>query len=235
MRVAGRFSRAIITADALNDVPLKAFVDTGAQMTVMSLECAQKCKLQALIDQRFRGVAAGVGVARIAGRVNKATLRFRRPAAVDLPPDQDGCVAIVRVRLRDGDLVVEFGYAAPATITYERQGASSTASTGGCPDALWTLAKADNFGATGGPEQIVVVGGTQGLNVGSDVCIETNADGKNVDVQVYDLAMSLDAIKQGIRDELGAGDLCLWRKDGTLMTGGTLESNARSRLGLVAR
>jgi len=125
----------------------------------------------------------------------------------------------------DGDLVVEFGYASPATITYERQGAS----TGGCPDALWTVAKADNFGATGGPEQIVVVGGTQGLNVGSDVCIETNADGKNVDVQVYDLAMPLDAIKQGIRDELGAGDICLWRKDGTLMTGGTLESNGVGR------
>ena len=67
----------------LNDVPLKAFVDTGAQMTVMSLECAQKCKLQALINQRFRGVAAGVGVARIVGRVNLATLRFGRTAAVD--------------------------------------------------------------------------------------------------------------------------------------------------------
>ena len=127
----------------------------------------------------------------------------------------------------DGDLVVEFGYASPATIIYARQGAST--STGGCPDALWAVAKADNFGATGGPEQIVVVGGTQGLNVGSDVCIETNADGKNVDVQVYDLAMSLDAIKQGIRDELGAGDLCLWRKDGTLMTDGTLESNGVGR------
>ena len=67
----------------VNDVPLKAFVDTGAQMTVMSLECCQKCKLGALIDQRFRGVAAGVGVARIAGRVNMATLRFGRTAAVD--------------------------------------------------------------------------------------------------------------------------------------------------------
>ena len=29
----------------LNDVPLKAFVDTGAQMTVMSLQTAQRCKL----------------------------------------------------------------------------------------------------------------------------------------------------------------------------------------------
>ena len=130
----------------------------------------------------------------------------------------------------DGDLLVEFGYASPATIIYARQGAPSTSSTGGCPDALWAIAKEQSFEAMpGGPEQIVVVGGTQGLNVGSDVCIETNADGKNVDVQVYDLAMSLDAIKQGILAKLGAGDLCLWRKDGTLLTDGTLESNGINR------
>ena len=30
-------------------------------------------------------------------------------------------------------------------------------------------------------------------------------------------------------DELGAGDLCLWKKDGTLMTDGTLESNGVGR------
>ena len=34
----------------------------------------------------------------------------------------------------DGDLVVDFGYAAPATIVYARQGAPST---DGCPAALW--------------------------------------------------------------------------------------------------
>ena len=34
----------------------------------------------------------------------------------------------------DGDLVVEFGYASPATIIYARRGAST--STGGCPPAL---------------------------------------------------------------------------------------------------
>jgi len=68
----------------LNDHPLKAFVDTGAQMTVMSAQCAQKCRLLALVDQRFRGVAAGVGVARILGRVHMTTLRFDRTLAVDI-------------------------------------------------------------------------------------------------------------------------------------------------------
>ena len=73
----------LYVACTLNDQPMKAFVDTGAQCTVITATCAQKCGLLALVDQRFRGVAAGVGVARIAGRVNMATLRFGRTAAVD--------------------------------------------------------------------------------------------------------------------------------------------------------
>lgn len=68
----------------LNEVPLKAFVDTGAQMTVMSVRCAEKCALLQKVDPRFRGVAAGVGVARLAGRVHLATLRFGPQTAVDL-------------------------------------------------------------------------------------------------------------------------------------------------------
>lgn len=68
----------------LNNVALRAFVDTGAQMTVMTLDCAKKCNLASLIDQRFRGVASGVGVAKITGRVHMATLRFGRNAAVDV-------------------------------------------------------------------------------------------------------------------------------------------------------
>ena len=68
----------------VNGVALRAFVDTGAQMTVMTMQCAQQCNLTALIDQRFRGVASGVGVARILGRVHMATLSFGRGASVDV-------------------------------------------------------------------------------------------------------------------------------------------------------
>ena len=68
----------------LNNVGLCAFVDTGAQMTVMTLACAQKCNLIELIDMRFSGVASGVGVAKIVGRVHLATLRFGRTAAADV-------------------------------------------------------------------------------------------------------------------------------------------------------
>jgi len=67
----------------LNNVPIKAFVDTGAQMTVMNTKCAQRTGLLAAIDSRFKGVAAGVGMARIVGRVHMATLRFSRKTAVD--------------------------------------------------------------------------------------------------------------------------------------------------------
>ncbi len=67
----------------LNGVPVKAFVDTGAQMTVMNVKCAQRAGLLPAVDSRFKGVAAGVGMARIAGRVHLATLRFSKKTAVD--------------------------------------------------------------------------------------------------------------------------------------------------------
>ena len=68
----------------LNNVPIKAFVDTGAQMTVMTLQCAKMANLTNLIDSRFRGVAAGVGAARIVGRVHMAQLRFGKRMACDV-------------------------------------------------------------------------------------------------------------------------------------------------------
>ena len=73
----------LYVACSVNDVPLKAFVDTGAQMTVMTAKCVQRCKLEQKVDPRFRGVAAGVGAARILGRVHLATVRFGSQTAVD--------------------------------------------------------------------------------------------------------------------------------------------------------
>ena len=59
-------------------------MDTGAQVTVLSVKGAQKCNLLDKVDSRFRGVAAGVGAARIVGRVHLATLRFGTHTAVDV-------------------------------------------------------------------------------------------------------------------------------------------------------
>lgn len=60
----------------VNDVPVKAFVDTGAQMTILSPELAEKCGLSRLIDKRFEGEARGVGSAQIEGRIHSAPLKI---------------------------------------------------------------------------------------------------------------------------------------------------------------
>lgn len=53
----------------VNNVPVKAFVDSGAQMTIMSARTARHCNIEHLIDRNWSGVATGVGTSKIVGRV----------------------------------------------------------------------------------------------------------------------------------------------------------------------
>ena len=60
----------------VNGHPVNAFVDTGAQTTLINLPCAKRCGLMHLLDRGYAGVAYGVGTQRIIGRVHVANLQI---------------------------------------------------------------------------------------------------------------------------------------------------------------
>jgi DNA damage-inducible protein 1 len=54
----------------INGFPVAAFIDSGAQQTIMSLSLAKQCQIDQYIDTRMAGIAVGVGTGVILGRIH---------------------------------------------------------------------------------------------------------------------------------------------------------------------
>lgn len=116
---------------------MKAFVDSGAQSTIMSIQCAERCGLMRLLDTRFAGilhfisdqilydqyyvifriytgVAQGVGTAKILGKVHMSQMKFGNsyfPVSITVLDQDRGIhlrsLSIVRIRMCQHRLTVD--------------------------------------------------------------------------------------------------------------------------------
>lgn len=63
-------------AAKVNGHEIQAFVDSGAQSTIISKGLADKIGLSRLIDTRYAGMAMGIGTSKILGRVHAADMEI---------------------------------------------------------------------------------------------------------------------------------------------------------------
>lgn len=68
----------------VNNNPVQAFVDSGAQQTIISPRLAEKVGIDRLIDRRFVGEARGVGSSQILGKIHSVPIRIG-DSEIDIP------------------------------------------------------------------------------------------------------------------------------------------------------
>uniref|UniRef100_A0A0M3HU98 UBA domain-containing protein n=1 Tax=Ascaris lumbricoides TaxID=6252 RepID=A0A0M3HU98_ASCLU len=77
----------------INGEPVKAFVDSGAQVSILSERVAIRCNLMRLVDERFQGVVHGVGGAqRLLGKIHTCQVQVEGnffPCNFDVLADRD--------------------------------------------------------------------------------------------------------------------------------------------------
>ena len=77
----------------VNDKQLQVFVDSGAESTIMSSECADRLGLLHLVDKRFEGVAVGVGTGKILGKIHIVELMiggYAFPCSITVMDSESG-------------------------------------------------------------------------------------------------------------------------------------------------
>ena len=71
----GRFHMLYVSCK-VNGKTVKALVDTGAQMTVMNVQCARRCDIMRLLDRRYASYAFGVGRQKILGIIHLGQIQI---------------------------------------------------------------------------------------------------------------------------------------------------------------
>jgi len=94
-------------SDAHDVVPIATFLDTGAQVTVMTYDAAKRAGIAHLIDTRYAGHASGVaGVScRVLGRIPANSVSFILGGDDDQVVDASPAITVLEDRIMNGEAV----------------------------------------------------------------------------------------------------------------------------------